>query len=195
MKIKQQQQIKAFLLKTFGQEKGSALFARQEKVLGTLLEHQQGKSERQMKTLTLRILPVIALYRALSESGLPQEEAYEFVRAYMMEYVAARQHASTARMELVPGFYALYSRIFCNVMRTSDLWQSTQVRGKDTFDVTIRKCLWHTGCTENGCPELCRLFCDVDNVSYGGLHKIGFSRTTTLGYGGGCCDFHFFRKR
>ena len=39
--------------------------------------------------------------------------------------------------------------------------------------------------------QLDRLFCDVDDVTYGGLNKIGFSRTKTLGYGGDCCDFHF----
>lgn len=58
----------------------------------------------------------------------------------------------------------------------------------------MKKCLWHTACVENGYPELCPLFCDVDNVTYGGLKKLGFSRTQTLGYGGDCCDFHFFRK-
>ena len=52
----------------------------------------------------------------------------------------------------------------------------------------------HTACVENGCGELCRLFCDVDDVTYGGLKKMGFSRTKTLGYGGDCCDFRFFKK-
>jgi len=47
---------------------------------------------------------------------------------------------------------------------------------------------------ENGCPELCPLFCDVDDVTYGGLHKLGFSRTKTLGCGGDCCDFRFFKR-
>ena len=47
---------------------------------------------------------------------------------------------------------------------------------------------------ENGCPELCPLFCDVDDVTYGGLHKLGFSRTKTLGGGGDCCDFRFFKR-
>ena len=28
----------------------------------------------------------------------------------------------------------------------------------------------------------------------GKLKKLGFSRTKTLGYGGDCCDFHFYRK-
>lgn len=37
-------------------------------------------------------------------------------------------------------------------------------------------------------------FCDVDDVTYGGLKKIGFTRTKTLGYGGDCCDFHFLRS-
>lgn len=36
---------------------------------------------------------------------------------------------------------------------------------------------------------------DGDDVSYGGLRKMGFSRTKTLGYGGDCCDFHFFKKK
>ena len=38
------------------------------------------------------------------------------------------------------------------------------------------------------------LFCEVDNATYGGLRKLGFARTQTLGYGGDCCDFHFFKK-
>lgn len=56
----------------------------------------------------------------------------------------------------------------------------------------MKKCLWHTACAENGCEELCPLFCDVDDITYGGLKKIGFKRTKTLGYGGNCCDFHFY---
>ena len=95
----------------------------------------------------------------------------------------------------VPGFYGIYSKVFFNYMRKTDLQESTQTHGKDYFDVTITNCLWHTACVENGCAELCRLFCDVDDVSYGGLRKMGFSRTKTLGYGGDCCDFHFFKKK
>lgn len=60
--------------------------------------------------------------------------------------------------------------------------------------MTVKKCLWHTACVENGCEELCPLFCDVDDITYGGLKKIGFKRTKTLGYGGDRCDFHFYKK-
>ena len=87
------------------------------------------------------------------------------------------------------------SKIFLKIMRKTDLQENVQKCGKDYFDVTITKCLWHTACAENGCEELCRLFCDVDDITYGGLKKIGFTRTKTLGYGGDCFDFHFFRKK
>lgn len=194
MNIKQQKQIKAFLTEEFGKDKGNTLFEKQEKKLNVLIENTKNKSENQMKTLVQTILPRIALYKVMLKEGFAQEDAYEYMRKYMIDKIAAKKHSSTARMELVPGFYSIYSSIFLKIMRKTDLQENVQNCGKDYFDVTIKKCLWHTACAENGCAELCRLFCDVDDVTYGGLKKIGFTRTKTLGYGGDCCDFHFFKK-
>ncbi len=194
MKIKQQQQIRSFLIREFGDEKGSTLFSLQESRLDAIIAGTEGKTQNQMKTLTQTILPRIALYKVLQESGFSETDIDGPMRRYMLDVVAAQKHSGTARLERIPGFYAIYSRVFLWIMRTTDLQVSTQESGKDYYDITITKCLWHTACVENGCPELCRLFCDVDDVTYGGLKKIGFSRTKTLGYGGDCCDFHFFRK-
>ncbi len=194
MKIKQQKQIKTFLIEEFGKDRGSVLFDEQEKVLNTIIKNTKNKSKNQMKTLINTILPRIALYKVLSKTGFTEDVVYEHMRKYMLDIVAAKKHASTAKMELIPGFYALYSNITLKIMRTTDLQESEQTHGKNYFNLTIKKCLWHTACVENGCAELCRLFCDVDNVTYGGLKKIGFTRTKTLGYGGDCCDFHFFKK-
>ena len=194
MKIKQQKQIKAFLAESFGNDRGGKLFEMQDKALGEIIGNTKGKTENQMKTLIQTILPRIALYKSFIAAGLSDEDVYKYMRKYMLEIVAAKKHSSTVKMEIVPGFYAIYSRVFLKIMRTTDLQESVQEHGKDYFNVTITKCLWHTACVENGCEELCRLFCDVDDVTYGGLKKIGFTRTKTLGYGGDCCDFHMFRK-
>lgn len=194
MKIGQQKQINAFLLQTFGPEKGGALFAGQEKILTALVAQVTDPSERRRKTLIQTILPRIALYKALVGGGGPAEDAYEHMRTYMLKIVATQKHAATVRMERIPGFYALYSRAFLKIMVTSDLWKSEAFRDGDSFGADIKQCLWYSACVENGCGELCRLFCDVDNVTYGGLKKLGFSRTKTLGYGGDCCDFRFFKK-
>lgn len=194
MKIKQQKQIKAFLAESFGNDRGGKLFEMQDKALGEIIGNTKGKTENQMKTLIQTILPRIALYKSFIAAGLSDDDVYKYMRKYMLEIVAAKKHSSTVKMEIVPGFYAIYSRVFLKIMRTTDLQESVQEHGKDYFNVTITKCLWHTACVENGCEELCRLFCDVDDVTYGGLKKIGFSRTKTLGYSGDCCDFHMFRK-
>lgn len=195
MKIKQQKQIKMFLVEEFGKNKGNALFDIQEKMLSTLIENTKNKSENQMKTLVQTIFPRIALYKILLKDNLLQKNAYEYIQKYMLNKVAEKKHLSMVRMESVPGFYSIYSKIFLKIMRKTDLQENVQKCGKDYFDVTITKCLWHTACAENGCEELCCLFCDVDDITYGGLKKIGFTRTKTLGYGGDCCDFHFFRKK
>lgn len=192
--IKQQKQIKAFLVGEFGNDRGIALFDKQEEMFNTLIKNTANKSENQMKTLIQTILPRIALYKILSKDGFSEADVYAYMRKYMLDKVAAKKHSSTAKMELVPGFYSIYSNIFLKIMRTTDLQENVQNHGRDYFDVTITKCLWHTACVENGCEELCRLFCDVDDVTYGGLKKIGFTRTKTLGYGGDCCDFHFYKK-
>ena len=194
MRIKQQKQIKTFLIEEFGRDGGGTLFESQQEILNMIIKGTRNKSKNQMKTLVQTILPRMALYKALLKSSLTGKDSYTYMKQYMLEKVAAQKHQSTAKMEAVPGFYFIYSHIFLKVVRTTDLWESEQNYGKDYFDVTMKKCLWHTACVENGCAELCRLFCDVDNVTYGGLKKIGFARTKTLGYGNDYCDFHFFKK-
>ena len=194
MKINQQKDIKKFLDNEFGEDKGNEIFSSQDKILDGLIKNIQDKSENQRKTLIQTILPRIALFKAMMKTDLSEDEVYQHIKKYMMDIVATKKHASMVKMEKIPGFYTLYRKIFFQVVKKTDLWESTQKSGKDYFDVTMRKCLWHTACKENDCPLLCRLFCDVDDVTYGNLKKLGFSRTKTLGYGKDCCDFHFYKK-
>ena len=52
------------------------------------------------------------------------------------------------------------------------------------------ECPYYDTCTEYGCPELCRCFCDSDDISYTGLHpKLIWERSMTLGRGNDRCDF------
>lgn len=167
---------------------------KQEIILDEIIKNIKDKSDNQKQTLIQTILPRIALYKAILQDDLLGENVYEYMRKYMIDKVAKQKHLSMIKMERVPCFYFLYSNIFLRVVRKTDLWKSEQKHGKNYFDVTMKKCLWHTACIENNCEKLCPLFCDVDDVTYGGLKKIGFTRTKTLGYGGDCCDFHFYKK-
>lgn len=193
-KIKQQNDIYKFLISEIGKTDATLVFEQQAKNLNFMIENMSNKTPNQQKVLSQTILPRIALYKALSEKGCSGDDVEKYIRRYMIEVVGSQKHKSMLNMEKVPGFYSIYSNVFLKIMKTTDLQVSTQQKEKNKYNITITKCLWHTACVENGCPELCRLFCDVDDVTYANLKKIGFSRTTTLGYGGTCCDFHFFKK-
>jgi hypothetical protein len=192
MKIKQQSAINKFLIQQYGDQKGSQYFLKQEQQLKSDINKINGKSKNQIKTLTNTILPRIALYNTLKVCE--PDTAISVMRKYMVDVVAYSKHSATAKMEKIPAFFYIYRSVFLKIMKTTDLQVSTQESGKDYYNITITRCLWHDACVDYGCPELCRLFCDVDDVTYGGLNKIGFSRTNTLGYGGNCCDFHFFKE-
>ena len=194
MKIKQQKIIKNFLFSELNTEVAQKIFDEQNNILDKIILNAFNKTKNQLKTLKNTILPRIALYKALNNYGFSMEDSNNHMKNYMLNYIAKSKHNSMVKMEKVPGFYSLYSKIFLKIMRKTDLQQSKQKHNAKSFDVTITKCLWHQACVENECPELCRLFCDVDNITYGELNKIGFTRTQTLGYGGDCCDFHFFKK-
>lgn len=194
MKIKQQKQIKSFLKEEFGEYEGNKLFNSQEEILNKIIENIRGKSANQIETLVQTILPRIALYKAMLSKELSKEEVYQHMQKYMIDIVGKQKHSSMVKMEKIPGFYSIYSKVFLKVVRKTDLWESEQKCDKNSFDVTMKKCLWHTACVENNCEDLCHLFCDVDNITYGNLKKLGFSRTKTLGYGNECCDFHFYKK-
>lgn len=194
MKIKQQKIIKNFLFSELDTEVAQKIFDEQNNILDKIILNAFNKTKNQLKTLKNTILPRIALYKALNNYGFSMEDSNNHMKNYMLNYIAKSKHNSMVKMEKVPGFYSLYSKIFLKIMRKTDLQQSKQKHDAKSFDVTITKCLWHQACIENECPELCHLFCDVDNITYGELNKIGFTRTQTLGYGGDCCDFHFFKK-
>lgn len=194
MKIKQQKIIKNFLFSELDTEVAQKIFDEQNNILDKIILNAFNKTKNQLKTLKNTILPRIALYKALNNYGFSMEDSNNHMKNYMLNYIAKSKHNSMVKMEKVPGFYSLYSKMFLKIMRKTDLQQSKQKHDAKSFDVTITKCLWHQACVENECPELCRLFCDVDNITYGELNKIGFTRTQTLGYGSDCCDFHFFKK-
>ena len=191
--MNQQKQIHNWIKRTI-QNDPERIVDSQSSIYENCVASLSAKTPNQLKTLTKTILPRIALYKALKTDDELSSDAYELTHKYMVEVVGTKKHKSTKNMEFFPGFYRIYSRTFLKIMRTTDLQKSTQKEGKDFYDITITDCLWYNACKEFGCPELCPAFCDVDDITYGNLRKLGFTRTQTLGKGGDCCDFHFYRK-
>ena len=95
----------------------------------------------------------------------------------------------------IPGLYRLVPGVFVKSTRSvfgpaAGFAPKELQTGNGVWRVDMMKCPYHDTCAEYGCPELCRCFCDSDDISYTGLHpKLIWERSMTLGRGNDHCDF------
>lgn len=184
-----------FLINEFGQSLGNKIYNLQQRRFQTIIELTTGKSKNQMKTLTKKIIPEIALYQALQDEFGKQKKTYDTVEKYMFTIVGPKINKQYSRLEFMPGFFYLFKKIMVNTVEKSDNWVTEIIKDDSTsVEFNITKCLWYDACVENDCPELCKVFCDVDHVIYGSMKKVKFIRKGTLGTGSECCDFCYLNK-
>ena len=181
-----------FFLRVLGEKTGKEVMAESREQAAAFLAASRETSPSRRETMRTTILPRTAVYTVLKRRGLDAEKLME---KYLREVQGPTARDQYASLEWVPRFFEIFRWAFRKATASSDAWDSTFEAEKDRFDLTIHKCLWYDTCVECGCPEACRFFCECDNYSFGELKKVGFRRTQTLGTGGDCCDFHFYKKR
>ena len=161
--------------------------------LNALVAENAGAGKEKLYHLTRQILPGIAAYETL-QTVMPKEEALRTVHGYV-ERLARTTHQYLAAVLHIPGLYRLVPGIFVQSTRSTfgpaaGFAAEERQIGNGTWRVDMIKCPYHDTCAAYGCPELCRCFCDSDDVSYAGLHpKLIWQRTMTLGRGNDRCDF------
>lgn len=87
--------------------------------------------------------------------------------------------------------------VYHMVSHTPKGWQTEWVRCDcQEIHFNLHRCLYWDVTKQFGCPELCCVFCESDDISFSGLaSKINFLRNGTLGSGADCCDFHFIKAQ
>ena len=112
-----------------------------------------------------------------------------------VEHLARTSHKQLAALLHIPGLYRLVPGVFVKSTRSvfgpaAGFAPKELQTGNGVWRVDMMKCPYHDTCAEYGCPELCRCFCDSDDISYTGLHpKLIWERSMTLGRGNDRCDF------
>ena len=161
--------------------------------LSALLAENADASKEKQYHLKRQILPGIAAYETL-QRVMPKEEALQTVHGYV-ERLARTSHKQLAALLHIPGLYRLVPGVFVKSTRSifgpaAGFAPKELQTGSGVWRVDMMKCPYHDTCTEYGCPELCRCFCDSDDISYTGLHpKLIWERSMTLGRGNDRCDF------
>ena len=103
------------------------------------------------------------------------------------------------RMRNLAGFpfaYRLYRMTVKRYMKKffpEEGWRTEWVqRNGQEIHFNLHRCIYWDLTNAHGCPELCRVYCENDDIVFSGLlPKIRFERSGTLGGGAQYCDFHF----
>ena len=174
-------------------DKAEALNTAFDARLSQLRRENAAASPEKRRHLESQILPGIAAYETL-RTVMPKEQALQTVHGYV-EQRAWRLKKVIVRLLHIPGLYRKIPAIFAK--QTPKLFGTTagfaareiQTTG-GVWRIDMTKCPYRDACVQYGCPELCRCFCDSDDITYDGMHpKLLWHRTKTLGRGGDCCDF------
>ncbi|MBP3893438.1 MAG: L-2-amino-thiazoline-4-carboxylic acid hydrolase [Atopobiaceae bacterium] len=182
----------ATLSDRLGTDNTAALWMRAEQRLDGLLKTTDELSKEEKAHVEGYIMPTFALYREMSEE-MGRDEAL----ALLMDFAhtnALVNRRFFERMVSIPGGKGLFLRGFA-IMQPRAFGESAGFAVRSTSNDGTHAHLDIVGCpyqrvtAELGAPELCNLFCTNDDIIYGDLPGIRFSRTGTLGRGDAVCDF------
>lgn len=187
-------------IRQFGEETGRRLLAQAEAAYQALLgETGRYRDAAVREHLRGKLLPMMAYYQALRAAGTDQGEALDYVRKETRRAAAAQKEKmkSLGRLPFAYTLFRLGAKKHMKKNFPPEGWATEWVRcdGREIhFD--LHRCIYRELTKRCGCPELCRVYCENDNLVFSGLLPgIRFARAGTLGDGAPCCDFHFFKGR
>ena len=147
--------------------------------------------------MTAKLFPALSYYIALQAFGI--DDAIEKVRNETKKaaYINKRNNAKFARLPLIYTMYRMGVKKHIEKNFPSVGWKTEWVRcDGNEIHFNLHTCLYYDICAENGCSELCQVFCENDNIAFSGLMpKIRFERAGTLAEGAEYCDFHFINSK
>ena len=161
----------------------------------SLLPMAQGQPKDRKKNMEESIFPFAAIYRVLlGGGGMDRDTAMDHMYAIMEAFTRGGMRKTYETAGKLPFFFPLFRKMFSTGLKGASWEVDFLESNKEHFFYDIHRCLWHEVCTELGCPELCKIFCRNDEINFVDVSpRLYFRRSSTLGSGGDCCDFRFYR--
>lgn len=187
-------------MKQFGGEKGEDIYRRTVEIYDSLCEKADFCNDKSIEAhMRENLFPTMAYYKALLAFGYSKDESIELVKIETAKSAEVKK-AKQQKIAKLPCAYFLYKTLVKSVIKKNYPpcgWDTEWVmRNKKIIHFNFTRCLYKDTCDEQGCPELCPVFCANDDIAFSGLMpKIRFERSCTLGKGDGCCDFHFIKNK
>ena len=138
----------------------------------------------------------LALIYALEERGKSRPEAIEEMKKAMYSFVqpSVKQMENLSKWRCFVPFLKWAMPIKFKMVSGYGWDLEFPKADKNTYAMTVHKCIYATLYQKYRIPELTAVFCGVDNLVYDNLPGAEFCSTQRLGEGGMMCDYCFKRR-
>ena len=143
------------------------------------------------------ILPGLALYQVLRESGESQDNATGTVDRTFDQLFAGdvKQMRRIGRLPFALLFFRVFLKSFMRKYPPAG-WAIEWKNSRDGIRFDMTTCFYHATLSALGAPELTAAFCRVDDLMYSSMSRyVSWQRTTTIASGDARCDFCFASTR
>jgi hypothetical protein len=176
-----------------GKEKYERVFARYRDLYAN---HDLPQNQFLRLHLIEGILPGLAFYQVLRESGESQESALATIdRAF--EPLFSDKVKKMKKLGRLPFIYPFLRLFIKPAMRPypPEGWKIEWVQNdKKAVRFNMRSCFYYDTLSKYGAPELTASFCHVDDLIYGNMSP-NLAWQMTIAGGGAYCDFCFARAK
>ena len=140
------------------------------------------------------ILPGLALYQVLRESGQSQDDALGRIdRAFDQLFAGdVRQMKRIGRLPFALLFFRVLLKTFMRKYPAEGWTIDWKQNSRDGIRFDMTTCFYHATLSSLGAPELTAAFCRVDDLIYSTMSRyVSWQRSTTIASGSASCDFCF----
>jgi hypothetical protein len=182
------------LLAIIGKEKYERVFARYRDLYAN---HGFPQNPYLRGHLIEGILPGLAFYQVLRESGEAQESALVLIDHAFAQLFSdnVKKMKKLGRLPFIYSFLRLFIKPAIRHYPPEG-WKIEWIQNdRKAVRFNMRSCFYYDTLFKYGAPELTASFCHVDDLIYGNMSPdLLWQRTMTIARGDAYCDFCFARK-
>ena len=187
-------------LEQFGNELGEKIIETSNNLYEILVNNADDRGSKAIRKVHIEdnMMPTIAYYKTLIQNGYDKKEAYDYT--LRMTQLASREKAEKNKKigNMKSGFTFFkpaYQEEVKNIYPEVG-WKKEWIEFNDEeISVNFNSCIYHEIAKEQGCEEMCTIFCQNDDTAFEGYApSIIFKREGTIAQGNEFCDFHFYRQ-
>lgn len=156
--------------------------------------HAANSSQR--RRLNNLILPGLALYQALREANLSQDESLAETERLFRATLFINERRFAAWLNLLPDPFPIVRIMLRQVERTAHAEAEHEIieDSPQCFAFNAHRCFLMESLRFYQAPELSLLYCKTDDWVAEAMPKVRWLRTKTIGHGDAVCDFRWERR-